>query len=70
MSIFKNNFDDELNCFRGKFSKIFEDLVTLTLFTELTHINDETKSQNKILRPEVDVDYILDSQIPPDSVGV
>ena len=42
---------------RNEFSKIFEDFFTMTLFTEMAHIYDQTKNLGK--RPKVDFGDIL-----------
>ena len=44
---------------RNDFSKIFEDLFTMTWFAKLTHIYDDTKNQKLKLKTEFHVLDIL-----------
>ena len=48
-----------LSFLRNEFSKIFEELFTITLFTAMTQINDQTKNKKR-----------KQMSIPSDSVRV
>ena len=38
------DYNSDMTFFRNEFSKIFEDLFTMTLFANINHINDKTKN--------------------------
>ena len=38
---------------RNEFLKIFEDLFTMTLFTKITHIYDQTKNEKLKLKAQI-----------------
>ena len=55
---------------RNEFSKIFQDLFTMTLFTKMTHIYDQTKNNKLKLKTWIWRWWYFEIWVPSDSLGV